>query len=161
MIKRILPLTLALCLVCSVAMAIVPLGTYTYGRLVYLSPLSSSTVEYFESMVADMVVSIQETAFSLDVGGQGFQIDRPRYVEETLDAAAQAAFADSLLLLEEGETPMPDTKVTIYDGNMEAASWCLYRAGSALWLAQMAGSAEMPLVMAIYEIIPESRTIYI
>lgn len=124
--------------------------TYTFEKVSYLSPLSSSTVDYLSQGMAGMKCTITADSFKLEAMPSSIQIETPRYEKEAL------SYSDS-------PYPMVDIRsilskevkhqYTILDQQGRKTYWRLYFSSKLLWVAQYNDNTAdgSEIIMSIYQ----------
>lgn len=111
-------------------------GTYGFDRLIYLSPVSSSTFDYAENRMKGVMFTIGTSLFQIDYPeGDDYTVKQPGYNVEMMTDEMVRAFEESTM----NQVSISDYKekyrYTIYTGDNQKTGFRLYVLDSELWLA--------------------------
>lgn len=104
-------------------------GTYTFEDVNYLSPLSSSTIDYVNSQMEETKYTIKEDLFKIESTEYTVEFSSPKYIKEeipndiTLSSDIDTLISDDV-----------DYQYTIYDKDGNRTKWRLYVSSDFLWI---------------------------
>ena len=112
-------------------------GTYIYEEVSYLSPISSSSKDFFEEEMSGTKYTIEDNLFKIeDADTTTVEIESPKYVREEVSAdknilSNEAKLSDVQSII--GEDIQYQFKIYKEDGRK--TNWKLYVSKDALWVA--------------------------
>lgn len=105
-------------------------GTYTFKEVSYLSPLSSSTVDYINQQMAGTKYIIEADLFKIESTDNTVEISSPKYVKEKITKKCG--------LLSDIHSIIGDEALyqyTIYNKDGSKTHWRLYVSSDYIWAA--------------------------
>jgi hypothetical protein len=111
-------------------------GTYTFDELIYLTGLSSSSLDYANKTMADTKYTIEADLFKIEGKDINVEISSPSYVKEDVQFDSSPLF-DDRILQDNGFKYQYDIKDK--DGNK--TKWRLYVSRECLFIASYHNSA--------------------
>ena len=101
-------------------------GTYKFEKVSYLSPLSSSTIDFVNDQMEDTKYTIQADLFKVESKEYTVEFSSPKYVKEKVqkDSSVLSSDIDTLICSD------VDYQYTIYDKDGNKAKWrliCFFR----------------------------------
>ena len=106
-------------------------GTYRFKKAVYLSPLSSSMLEVFDSTMDGAEVTIEKNLFKILSKEFLVELPDPQYISvEKVD--------DELFELSESTFPLDQLEgiYTVHEASGEKTSWWIYHTDTQLWIGE-------------------------
>lgn len=104
-------------------------GTHTFEKVKYLSPLSSSTIDYVNSQMEETKYTIKEDIFKIESTEYTVEISSPKYVKEEIPKDA-TLFSDMDTLISDEV----DYQYTIYDNEGNRTKWRIYTSSDCLYI---------------------------
>ncbi len=130
-------------------------GNYEFKDVIFLSPLSSSTVDYMKDKMKGTKYTIQKDIFSISSKDNQYEILNPTYIKEKIDDNIiqdfnNAVFKDSISFNEYKEKH----RYTIYSKNKQKAKYYLYSLDNELWIASYVDNTanKQDIIMYIFRI---------
>jgi hypothetical protein len=111
-------------------------GTYTFDKLIYLTALSSSSLDYANKTMTDTKYTIEADLFKIKSKDINVEISSPTYVKEDVQFDTSPLFNDHILR-ENGFKYQYDIKDK--DGNI--SMWRIYVSPKCLFIASYHNSA--------------------
>jgi hypothetical protein len=108
-------------------------GTYTFDKVIYLSPLSSSTIDASNKAMAGTKYVIEADLFKIDFKDNPVEISSPNYVKENVKFDSSTLFDYHTVL---GNDVKYQYNINNKDGSK--AHWRLYASSNSLWVASYA-----------------------
>ncbi len=124
-------------------------GKYTFEEVVYLSPLSSSTVDYLNERMAGTKYIIEADLYKIESADNTVEISSPNYVKEKVQNNSSPLFNVAILLDNEVKH-----QYTIYNEDGSKTHWRLYAFSDCLWVASYADNTAdgSEIIMYIYKL---------
>lgn len=124
-------------------------STYTFEEVSYLSPLSSSTIDYINGRMAGTKYIIEPDIFKIDSPDNMVEIISPNYVKEEIQNGLSDLFDVHTLNGTEIEY-----QYTIYNKDGKRTNWRLYVSTDNLWIASYVDNTAngSEIVMSIYKL---------
>jgi len=104
-------------------------GTFTFEKVNYLSPLSSSTKDYVNSQMEGTKYTIKEDLFKIESTEYTVEFSSPRYVKEEIPKDPSVLSDIGAFISED-----VDHQYTIYDKDGNKTKWRLYVSSDYLWI---------------------------
>ena len=124
-------------------------GTYTFEKVSYLSPLSSSTIGYINERMVGTKYTIEADLFKIESADNTVEISSPNYVKEEIQNDLSTLY--DVHTLDGNEV---EYQYTICNKDGKKANWRLYVSSDYLWIASYvdntANSSE--IIMSIYKL---------
>lgn len=124
-------------------------GTYTFEKVSYLSPLSSSTIDYINERMVGTKYTIEADLFKIESADNTVEISSPNYVKEEIQNDLSTLY--DVHTLDGNEV---EYQYTICNIDGKKANWRLYVSSDYLWIASYvdntANSSE--IIMSIYKL---------
>jgi hypothetical protein len=125
-------------------------GTYTFDKVSYLSPLSSSTIGFVNEYFKGSKYTIETDLFKIETPDSTFEIKSPNYVKETIpDDINELSNVRSFIGNDEVEY-----QYTIYNNDGNKTYWRLYISSDCVWIARyqdnLANGSD--IIMNIYKL---------
>lgn len=124
-------------------------GTYTFEKVSYLSPLSSSTIGYINERMVGTKYTIEADLFKIESADNTVEISSPNYVKEEIQNDLSTLY--DVHTLDGNEV---EYQYTICNIDGKKANWRLYVSSDYLWIASYvdntANSSE--IIMSIYKL---------
>ncbi|MFA6941759.1 MAG: hypothetical protein WCQ54_12415 [Clostridiaceae bacterium] len=108
-------------------------GTYTFKEVSYLSPLSSSTIDYTNEHMAGTKYIIETDLFKIESTDSTVEISSPNYVKEEI--TKKSAFLSDIHSIIGNEALY---QYTIYNKDGNKTHWRLYVSSDCIWAATYA-----------------------
>lgn len=109
-------------------------GEYEYEDVIYLIPLSSSTIDSFKDQTKDTKYTIQKDIFKIDKLGKQYEISNPTYKKEMMDDEMFQGIDKTVLDTVSIKEYKEKFRYTIYsDDNND--KFYLYSLDDELWIA--------------------------
>jgi hypothetical protein len=125
-------------------------GTYKFEKVSYLSPLSSSTIDFVNDQMEDTKYTIQADLFKIESKEYTVEFSSPKYVKEKVqkDSSVLSSDIDTLICSD------VDYQYTIYDKDGNKAKWRLYVSSDCLWIAAYVDNTAdgSEIIMYIYKL---------
>lgn len=110
-------------------------GTYTFDKLVFVSPLVSLTPEIIEAEMSDVRFTFQKNLFEIDSPDKNFRIQDPVYKVEKMDGALTESFEKAAFGMLPIENMRDKIRYTVFDGNKEETGFYVFLMDTEVWLA--------------------------
>ncbi|MDP4088791.1 MAG: hypothetical protein Q8930_05910 [Bacillota bacterium] len=111
-------------------------GTYNFEKVSFLSPLSSSTIDYANEKRKGTRYTIEADIFKIEAADHVVEINSPKYVKEEVHVDSSKAPDFSAL---SGTKALIENKIkyqyTIYNKDGGKTHWRLYYSSKGLWIA--------------------------
>jgi hypothetical protein len=122
---------------------------YTFEEVSYLSPLSSSTIDYINERMTGTKYTIEADLFKIDSEDSTVEIISPNYVKEEVQ--------NGLLILTDVRTLIGNDvkyQYTIYNRDGKRTNWRLYVSSDNLWIASYVNNTAngSEIIMSIYKL---------
>jgi hypothetical protein len=101
---------------------------YTFEKVSYLSPLSSSSIDYVNSRMAGAKYTIKANLFKIESEYYTIEISSPNYLKQEV---SENLLYDVHTLDSNGV----NYQYTIYDKERNKTNWRLYVSSDSLWIA--------------------------
>lgn len=111
-------------------------GTYTIDKLIYLTGLSSSSLDYANNTMADTKYTIEPNLFRIESKEFNVEISSPSYVKEDVQFNSSPLFDDHIL---QDNRILYQYDINDKDGNK--TKWRLYVSSECLFVASYHTSA--------------------
>lgn len=105
-------------------------GTYTFEKVSYLAPISSSTIDYINDQMAGTKYIIEADLFKIESKDNPVEISSPNYVKEEIPNGNSTLFDVHTLDGDEIEF-----QYTIYNKDGSKTYWRLYASSDCLYIA--------------------------
>jgi len=104
-------------------------GVYTFDKVSYLPPESSSTIDFVNKYFKGCKYTIEPALFKIEYSDHTFEIKSPNYVEEAIptyeiDTVRSSIGNDKIVM-----------QYTIYDKDRNNTHWRLYTSSDCVWIA--------------------------
>lgn len=114
-------------------------GTYEFDRLIYLSPLSSSTFDYAEGQMKGTKFTIGDELFEINrPGDEDFSLTKPGYGKEMMTEEMVRAFEKSTFNTVSISEYKEKYRYTIYSEDGRKTNYYLFVMDGQLWLSSYA-----------------------
>jgi len=102
---------------------------YTFDKVSYLPPESSSTIDFVNKYFKGCKYTIEPDLFKIEYPDHSFEIESPNYVEEAIpiyeiDTVRSSIGNDEIVM-----------QYTIYDNDGNKTCWRLYISSDCVWIA--------------------------
>ncbi len=111
-------------------------GTYTFDKLIYLTGLSSSSLDYANNTMADTKYTIEPNLFRIESKEFNVEISSPSYVKEDVQFNSSPLFDDHIL-----QYNRIQYQYDINDKNGNKTKWRLYVSSECIFVASYHNSA--------------------
>lgn len=116
-------------------------GTYTFEKVSYLSPLSSSTIDYMNERMAGTKYTIEADSFKIEDTDKTVEVSSPNYVKEEI---------------QNDLSPSDDVKYqyTIYSKDGDKTNWRLYASSTSMYIASYVDNTAdgSEIIMSIFKL---------
>ncbi len=128
-------------------------GTYTFGEVSYLSPVSSSTVDSLNERMQGTKYTIEQDIFSVEFADAQIEFASPTYRKEEIPTTQNALGDASCVIGNEIEY-----QYTIYKEDGTKSGWRLYVSSNTLWVSSFADNTAngSEIILNIFELSPNS-----
>jgi hypothetical protein len=130
------------------------LGEYEFDNIIYLSPLSSSTIDYMEESMKGTEYIISKDTFEITSSVNSYIILEPIYEKKEMKEEMIRAFSNAELETIALDAYKEKYQYSIYDKDNNKINFYLYAMDGELWLASYvdntANNAE--IIMYIYKL---------
>ena len=105
-------------------------GTYTFDKVSYLSPLSSSTTDYLNKQMTGTKYMITEDLFKIESLNNIIEVRSPKFIKEELPQNS-----DSLLDARTIDGIKVKSQYSIFEKNGDKTHWRLYISSDYIWVS--------------------------
>lgn len=124
-------------------------GAYTFEKVSYLSPLSSSTIDYVNERMAGTKYTIESDSFKIETSDNTVEISSPNYVKEEI--------LNNLSTLSDVYTSISDDvkyQYTIYKKDGNKTNWRIYVSPDNVWIGSYEDNTAngSEIIMYIYKL---------
>lgn len=125
-------------------------GTYTFDKVSYLSPLSSSTIDYMNEQMAGTKYTIEADLFKIQTSDNTVEISSPNYVKEEIQNDLYALYDVHASIGDEVKY-----QYTIYKKDGNKTNWRLYVSSDNMWIASYVDNTAngSEIIMYIYKLL--------
>ncbi|WP_201259620.1 hypothetical protein ACF3M2_03230 [Tissierella carlieri] len=125
-------------------------GTYKFEKVSYLTPLSSSTIDFVNEQMEDTKYTIQADLFKIQSTDYTVEFNSPKYVKEKIQNNTSVLSYDIDTLIGSDV----DYQYTIYDEDGDKAKWRLYVSSDCLWVGTYVDNTAngSEIIMDIYKL---------
>jgi hypothetical protein len=126
-------------------------GTYTFGEVSYLSPVSSATVDYLNEKMLGTKYTIEQDIFLVEFADAQIEFASPTYQKEPIPTAQNVLSDASCVIGNEIEY-----QYTIYKADGTKSGWRLYVSSNTLWVSSFADNTadNSEIILNIFELSP-------
>ena len=127
------------------------IDTFEFEKLLYLSPLSSSTFDYAESGMKGSICIVSNELFKIDYSNEDdYEIQNPNYTEEKMTDDMTQAFEESTMSKVSISEYREKYRYTIYTEEDIKINYYLYVLDGQLWLSSYADNTADKSEIAMY-----------
>ncbi|BCN29481.1 hypothetical protein [Anaeromicropila herbilytica] len=141
-------------LVCSRSYSSPILGVYTFDKVVYFPPFSSSSLDYIENRMKDTKCTIHKDIFRIDSSKEHVKLDHPSYEKKKMDKEMIHSLNKATFQLLSLSDYKNCYKYSISNNKKQKANYCLYVMDNELWLASFIKkpSIDSDIMLNIYKL---------
>lgn len=124
-------------------------GTYKFEKVSYLSPLSSSTIDYINERMVETKYIIEADLFKIESADNTVEISSPNYVKEEIQIDLSTLC--DVYTLDGNEI---ECQYTICNKKGNKTNWRLYVSSDYLWIASYVDNTAngSEIIMNIYKL---------
>lgn len=129
-------------------------GNYEFKDVIFLSPVSSSTIDSMKDKMEGTKYIIQKDVFKITPTDNQFEILNPTYKKEKINSDTVEDFNKAVFNAVSIEEYKEKYKYTIYTKNNQKVKYYLYSLDNELWIASYVDNTanKQDLIMYIFQI---------
>lgn len=129
-------------------------GNYEFKDIIFLSPVSSSTVDYMKDKSMGTKYTIQKDIFKIISTENQYEILNPTYIKEKINNEIIQSFNFGVFNSVSIEEYKEKYRYTIYTKNNQKSNYYIYSLDNELWIASYVDNTanKKDLIMYIFKI---------
>lgn len=127
-------------------------GKYTFNKVIYISPLSSTSIDYINKQMSGTEFIIEKDKFEIVSSENPYKIMQPNYIKEKMDDNLAKIFNNSVLNTVSISSYKDKYQYSIFTKNNEKIKYYIYSMNEELWLSSYNTANNKDTIMYIFKL---------